>query len=358
VKKLKVLVVDDSVVYRTQVKSALELFSHIEAVVVASNGAVALEKLKQGEFDFIVLDLEMPIMDGITTIKQIKSQGIKTKIIVFSSISTRAAQITMEALSLGADDFVTKPGGDKDQSLSPRDFIHGLLRPKVLALFPDLKEKVQTKKDSFFSSAVNLSLFIPEIVVIGSSTGGPAVLEKIFSNLKGPLNCPIVISQHMPPVFTTSLAQRLSKLSGLNVVEAKHLESVNKNQVYIAPGDYHLRLVKQGVENIIELKQDEKINYVRPAVDPLFESASLLYGKNCLGLVLTGMGQDGKQGAQMIKEHGGVVFIQDEASCVVFGMPGAVFQAGFYDRILNPEQITDYLYKSICQRSVSNKNSA
>lgn len=341
--KVRVLVVDDSVVYRTQIKAALEDFPELEIVGTASNGKLALQRLAQCEVDLMTLDLEMPEMDGIQTLKEMARLSLKTKVVVFSSVSKRGAEITMEALSLGASDFVTKPDG-QSSFVNPKEVIKSLLKEKLEALFPKAVHTsaapiVKREMAPHHFTKVIWDLFRPKIIVIGSSTGGPTALERIFSQIVGPLNCPIVIAQHMPPIFTATLAQRLGKLSGIRAKEATDGETLEANCIYMAPGDYHLRLKSEAGKVILKLDQSAQINYVRPAVDPLFQTAAEIYRDKCLGIVLTGMGADGKVGAESIKNHGGSVIIQEEKSCVVFGMPGAVYQVGAYDHIVAPDQI-------------------
>lgn len=349
----KVLVVDDSVVYRTQIKAALQNVPGLEVVATASNGQIALDRLSLTPVDFVVLDLEMPILDGISTIKEMKRLGIKSKIIVFSSISKRGAEITMEALALGASDFVTKPDGSETLS-SPMEAIKSLLLPKIMALasqeLPSLREKEIAPKYSY-SPKIIWELYRPKIIVIGSSTGGPTVLENIFSKISAPFDCPIVIAQHMPPLFTATLVERLGKLCGAEAKEAEDFEVLQKNKIYIAPGNYHLRLQGSMDDVRLRLSQDEKINFVRPAVDPLFETAASIYKGSCLGIILTGMGQDGKIGAEAVKKHGGAVIIQEEKSCVVFGMPGAVFNSGFYDKIYTPDEVALFIHQKVASHT-------
>lgn len=344
--KLRVLVVDDSVVYRTQIKAALEDFPQLEVVGTASNGKFALQRLAQFEADLITLDLEMPEMDGIATLKELARLNVKSKVVVFSSASKRGAEITMEALALGASDFVAKPDGAGNQG-NPKDTIKALLVPKMQALFPDAFELpspvVALPAEAGNFSKVIWELMRPKIIVIGSSTGGPTVLETIFAQLAGPLKCPIVIAQHMPPIFTATLVERLGKLSGIKAKEAVDGEALEDNCIYMAPGNYHLRLRSENGRTVLRLDQGEQINFVRPAVDPLFETAAELYRDKCLGFILTGMGQDGMIGAQAVKNQGGSVVIQDEKSCIVFGMPGAVFRSGAYDHIADPGKLAQML---------------
>lgn len=339
--KIKVLIVDDSVVYRSQIRAALTDLPNIEVVGAASNGRLAVDRLKIADIDLMILDLEMPEMDGLETLKEINRLAISCKTLMFSSSSKRGSQITLEALQLGASDFIVKPDGSGSDQQSPSDKIRSLLSPKINALFPvklEKKEAIIPPKPKLQSPAF-WDLFKPKIVVIGSSTGGPTVLEKIFSNVKGPLSCPIIIIQHMPPVFTATLAERISKLSGIPAKEAVHGEILSKDNIYIVPGNYHLRLEGSVEKTTLLLDQTEQINSVRPAVDPTFESASKIFKEKCLAFVLTGMGADGKDGATYVKNNNGTVIIQEEKSCVVFGMPGAVFATGHYDMIATPDEI-------------------
>jgi two-component system chemotaxis response regulator CheB len=344
-KKVRVLIVDDSVVYRTQIRAALADLPFVEIVGAASNGRLALERLGQTATDLVVLDLEMPEMDGLATLRAIRERGISVKVLVFSSVSKRGAEVTLEALRQGAQDFITKPGAEDfaidGGTVDPKGRIQALLEPKIRGLFPEIETEVlpplTVKTESPFPRVL-WELFQPEIIVIGSSTGGPTVLEMIFSQLSGTLRCPILIAQHMPPLFTATLAERIAKVSGIDAREARAGEPL-ENQIYLAPGDFHMTVVKNSERAGLELDRGPQVNSVRPAVDPLFASAAKVFGRKCLGIVLTGMGADGKVGAEHVKRAGGPVLIQNRESCVVFGMPGAVFDAGAYDRIVTPEEI-------------------
>lgn len=363
---IKVLIADDSVVYRSQIKGAFADIAGTEVVGTSSNGRLALQRLQQGHVDLLILDLEMPELDGLGTLRELVQlqQKISCKVLVFSSQSKRGAEITLEALRLGASEFVTKPSAlvsldeTDSKNLTPSQKIKNILEPKVRALFPQLQSaevspgKTLTHQNSYVR--VIWDLFTPEMVVIGSSTGGPTVLEKIFSDIAPPLRCPVLIAQHMPPVFTASLAERLAKLSGIAVVEASHETPIIANTVYIAPGDFHLRLGGASSEPKMFLDQGPLIHSVRPAVDPLFESAAAIFKNKCLGIVLTGMGADGKVGAERIKEFGGAVIIQDESSCVVFGMPGAVQSSGAYDKIMTPTEIARFLQEKVATERMEN----
>jgi two-component system chemotaxis response regulator CheB len=331
--KLRVLVVDDSAVFRTQIRTALESIEGVEVVGTAPNGKIALDKIKATPVDLMSLDLEMPEMDGLSVLAEIRSQSIAVKTLVFSSHSKRGTEAALEALSRGAYDFVAKPDGIEGPS------IRELLAPKIAQLMRDLGQTAppsavaSTPQIGSYPPVRSWDTYRPQLIVIGSSTGGPGALETLFSKIRAPLACPIAIVQHMPPVFTTTLAQRLAKISGLDVVEAAHLDVLSKSRVYLAPGDFHMRLKRDAACVRITLDREAQRNSVRPAVDHLFESAVPLFGKDCFGLVLTGMGEDGMAGSVAIKEAGGRVMIQEPESCVVFGMPGAVKRSGAYDRI-------------------------
>ena len=347
---LKILVVDDSLVFRSQIKAALEKDPDLEVVGVASDGKIAIEKLQQSSIDLMTLDLEMPRLNGIETLREMQRLGIKTRVIVSSSHSQAGSKATLDALSAGAADFVTKPSGGELNMSNAAERISKQLLPKVHQFLPKRRTATPTVVSTSTSPATiarvadphrverkaypkkDLTFFKPKMVVIGSSTGGPATLEKIFEGLKGPLRCPVVIVQHMPPIFTASLALRLNHISGIPCQEAVNGEKVCKGQIYIAPGDFHLKLGKSSENVCFLLNQGPSINYVRPAVDPLFETAAQIYGAECGAFILTGMGGDGQKGAIAIKEAGGGVMIQDEKSCVVYGMPAAVELSGAYDQ--------------------------
>ena len=344
-RRIKILIADDSVVYRSQIRAALSGLARAEVVGATPSGKLALERLSQVPADLLILDLEMPDFDGIETLKEIKRRGIQCKTLLFSSGSKRGAEVTFEALRHGAMDFILKPGASSGSSESPgadpADRIREVLIPKIQSLFPEVPIQSQPRvvPDPVVQPAVHWDLLRPRIIVIGSSTGGPNVLERIFSEVKGPISCPIVIVQHMPPVFTATLAQRISSMSGIPAREARDGAILEPNSITIAPGDYHLELFGNVERTVMKLNQGPKVHSVRPAVDPLFESASKIFKERCLGFVLTGMGSDGKSGAQAVKDRGGSIVIQNEASCVVFGMPGAVHAAGAFDRIADPAEI-------------------
>jgi two-component system chemotaxis response regulator CheB len=351
--------VDDSVVFRTQISGALSSVPGIEVVGTASNGSIALQKLKQLRVDLITLDMEMPEMDGIATLKALRAEDQTTKVIVFSAQTVRGAEKAMEALRAGADDVIAKPSADDLNFEKAMDAVKTALVPKINQF---IKEASKASLNSSAIAAPFLSKpepippatspryirrpirsMFPKVIVIASSTGGPTALEAIFSKIPGPYSLPVLISQHMPPVFTQIMAHRIGDLTGVKAEEAKDGEAIEKNRIYIAPGDYHLRLERKQDQVVAKVSQEALRNSVRPAADYLFESAARTFGRNSLGVVLTGMGEDGRDGSKAIKECDGCVLIQSKESCTVFGMPGAVFECGAYDEIGDLNYITEQL---------------
>jgi len=351
---MNILIVDDSVVFRGAIRAALDGVNKLNIVGVANNGRAAIEFLKNNVVDLITLDMEMPEMDGLQTIREIRALKLKVRILVFSGHTTAGSQMALEALNLGADDFVCKPQGDSGQSGNVIELIHNELIPKIsqfdagIQSFKDkdnVTSSIDLKKLETKSQIIprDINTFLPNIILIGSSTGGPPALETVLSGINQPLRIPILITQHMPPVFTDSLAKRLAKLTGIDCAEAKHGEIIKSNKIYVAPGNYHLKLEQVGKNVLVSLDQSAQRNSVRPAVDVMFESAAKIYTSRALGIVLTGMGEDGLAGCYEIKKNAGGVMIQDKESCVVFGMPGAVYNKGIYDKIADLVEINNQI---------------
>lgn len=339
---MRVLIVDDSVVFRSQIKTALEGAASIEVVGAASNGKIALQKLSQlSGVDLITLDMEMPEMSGLETIKEIKKLGHPVKIIIFSAQTTRGSEATMDALEAGADDFVAKPSGEGATFENAASRIREELLPKILQFKktsvldskPAPMIAPQKSFDTISHPKKDLANFIPSAILIGSSTGGPTALEHVLTGLQGPLRVPIIITQHMPAMFTTSLANRLKQVSGIETTEAVQDEVVKPNRIYVAPGNYHLTFTKMGGEVRFNLDQKPLRNSVRPSVDSMFESGADVFGSRSMAIVLTGMGEDGLIGAKAIKRSSGGIAIQNKESCVVFGMPRAIYVEGLHDGI-------------------------
>jgi two-component system chemotaxis response regulator CheB len=345
---MKVLVCDDSVVYRSQIKRALSHERAIDTVDVAANGKIALSKLAEGNYDLLVLDHEMPEQNGIETLKLIRSSGFKTRVIFFSALSEKGGHLALEALKAGADDVLAKPRvSDVDPLEQLRnDLVSHVLQFCSIQAIPANASQAKSISSPRSYSKVNLASFYPKLVVIASSTGGPPALEKIFKGLSPKLKCPILVVQHMPPVFTACLAKRLSESCGTPVVEARHGEKIEA-KIYVAPGDFHMAIDAKQDGFYVRLSKDPPVNSVRPAADVLFASAAEYFGPTCMGYVVTGMGEDGAAGVKQLKEKGAGIMIQNSESCVVFGMPGAVFRDGTYDAIGDLDQINKILRNQV-----------
>ena len=345
-RKIRVLIVDDSTVIRRLLSDSLDADPQIEVAGTAAHGRIALSKIPQLNPDVITLDMEMPEMDGITTLVEIRKLYPKLPVVMFSTLTERGATATLDALAKGANDYVTKPANVGSVNVAMQR-VRDELVPRLKALCPwstpaapvarTLKPVARTQKTPGNNSKI-------EAVVIGSSTGGPNALQAVISQLPADFPVPILIVQHMPPIFTKHLADRLDQLSKLTVVEAKHGDEIRPGGVWVAPGDYHLRLKRIGTSVQVQLDQGTPENSCRPAVDVMFRSAAELYGGNLLAVVLTGMGQDGARGCEPIRLAGGRILIQDQASSVVWGMPGAVSRAGLADEELPIQRIS----KQIC----------
>ncbi|MFT5080181.1 MAG: two-component system chemotaxis response regulator CheB [Planctomycetota bacterium] len=366
---IRVLVVDDSVVIRRLLTAVLDSAPDIEVVGYSTNGRLALEKIAQLEPDAVSLDVMMPEMDGIECVREIRKTWLHMPVIMFSSITEKGAKVTMEALDAGANDFVTKPWKTDDFADSVGQ-VSAQLLDKIRALHKANQHKSQPEGPGGAlaprSTPLHATYKAPpkyptgtirrgtpsqvEALVIGSSTGGPNALNELFAALAPGLDVPILITQHMPPMFTKLLAERLDKRCSYSVKEAAHGDVVEPGRVYVAPGDWHMRLVRKGTLVLIDLKQDEPVNSCRPAVDPMFTSAVQVYGGGLLAVVLTGMGRDGTDGAVDIAKAGGQIVIQDEASSVVWGMPGAIAETGIADRILPLIEISDEISTRISSK--------
>ena len=330
--KTRVLVVDDSVVIRRVVADELSAHAGLEIAGTAANGQIALQKMTQVNPDLVILDVEMPELDGLQTLALLRKSHPRVPVIMFSSLTQRGAAATLDALALGATDYFAKPTSTNlDES---RRMIREQLAPAILAIC-----KKNTPPPAPPPPAATVRSFIPiagriQAVVIGVSTGGPNALADLFATLPGDLPVPILIVQHMPPMFTKLLADRLTANSKVRVEEGTNGAIPHPGRALIAPGDYHMVLERQGTQTRVQLNQEPPENSCRPAADPLFRSAAHLYGNGVLAVVLTGMGQDGLRGCEAVKAAGGQIIAQDEATSVVWGMPGFVVRAGLAERVL------------------------
>ncbi len=355
--KIRVLVVDDSVVVRRIVSDSLESDPAIEVVGIAANGKIAIAKLDRVHPDLILLDVEMPEMDGLETLATIRQQHPDLPIIMFSSLTDRGSVATIEALSLGATDYFAKPNNMKSQE-EVQDHIQTKLIPKIKELcgsnrsIPLTHPQCPIGSDSDTSGGKIASTKI-ELLAIGVSTGGPQALETVLSQFPPDFPIPIAIVQHMPPVFTQRLAQRLTRKSQLRVEEGFAGAMLEPGVVWIAPGDYHMVLEQYCGRVRVQLNQDTPEHSCRPAVDVMFRSAAQIYGAGTLAVILTGMGQDGLLGCQAIREAGGQILVQDEATSVVWGMPGSVANAGLAQQILPLSEIAREILHQVLQPSKS-----
>ena len=324
---IRVMVVDDSAVARQAVVAALNRADGLVPVGIAANGRVALDRLDLMQPDVMVLDLEMPELDGIATLRELRRTNPNLPVVVFSNLTSRGAAATLEALAAGASAFALKPTaiGAGANSLNT-DLI-----PLVVALGRRSSAMPQPVQPTSHPLPRVRRAGPASAVVIGVSTGGPAALTTLIGALPGDLRAPVLIVQHMPPVFTRLLAERLNGQAAVSVTEATAGERVRPGHVYIAPGGHHLQLVRNGQTVELALDDGPPENSCRPAADVLFRSAAAAYGSDLLGIVLTGMGSDGTHGAEAIHNAGGSVIVQDPTSAVIGSMPSAVISAGLSD---------------------------
>jgi two-component system chemotaxis response regulator CheB len=345
---IRVLVVDDSALVRRLIVTALAGADGIEVVGTARDGYDAIDKVDELRPDVVTLDIEMPRLDGLGALSVIHERHPRLPVIMFSTLTERGAAATLDALSRGASDYVTKPsntGSINEGLVSVRD----QLAPRIRAL-AGMRRMVTTPRPARAArptaSAPPVSkpaAGLPQVLLIGCSTGGPDALAQVLPALPADLGVPVLVVQHMPPVFTAMLAQRLDKLSALTVREAADGDEPRAGEVLIAPGDWHLRLRSARGSVRAVLDQGPQENFCRPAVDPLFRSAAEAYGGRAVAAILTGMGQDGLEGVRLLAKEGARILVQDEATSVVWGMPGAVAQAGLADQVLPLPQIADAL---------------
>lgn len=337
--RIRVLVVDDSVVIRRALSHALSTDPLLEVVGVASSGELALQQLDQLNPDVVTLDVEMPGIGGLETLTRLRRRRPGLRIIMVSSLTQSGAAVTIDALSRGADDYIAK----SQSSTSVETALQSLaetLSPKIRQFFR-LSAPAAAPAPS---SPANRSLCrTAEVLLIATSTGGPTALATVIPQLPADFPLPVLVVQHMPPVFTDLLAQRLNSQSPLQVLEAKDGLPVVPGQVLIAPGDFHLTTSREGRQVYARLHQGPHENGCRPAADVLFRSAHATWGGNALVLVMTGMGQDGLVGTRPLHAQGARIAAQDEASSVVWGMPGEVIRHGLADAVLPLSAIPDWL---------------
>jgi two-component system chemotaxis response regulator CheB len=358
--KIKVIVVDDSALMRKIISDIINSKDDIEVIYTARNGEDLLEKISKYVPDVITLDVEMPKMDGIATLKELKDRNYNIPVIMLSSVSQRGTALTMECLEKGAFDFIPKPSGAI--SLDIEKVAEELISKIRLACNKNsFTEKSYSYKKAETINKVEITdktEIIPKrkttsleknktkinAVVIGASTGGPKALYKVITELPIDLEVPVFVVQHMPVGFTKAFAERLNANSKIKVVEASDGEIIEKNVVYIAPGGYHMEV---GTDKKIHLNTEPTMWGVRPAVDKLFTSAVKVYGTHVLSVVLTGMGRDGAQGTAEVKGGGGITISEDKSTCTIYGMPRAAFETGKVDEVLPLHDISQAIIKNV-----------
>jgi len=359
---IRVLVVDDSVVIRKLVSDLLAQDPDIEVVGTAVNGRAGLQKIALLEPDLVTMDIEMPELNGIDTVRSLRQSGSRIPVIMFSTLTERGAEATLDALAAGASDYVPKPANVGSVGRSMEQVREALI-PRIKSLVPRPGTVgVAGRVPQVQAAPVVLRPPVARphaghrLLVIGASTGGPEALSTLLAALP-PLPVPVAVVQHMPPLFTTQFAARLNRQLDVEVTEAAHGQVLRPGTVCIAPGEFHLEVVSDARGLVTRLTQDPPENYCRPAVDVLFRSAAAAVGGSVLGVVLTGMGADGAKGSRNIVDRGGAVLAQDQHSSVVWGMPGAVANAGLAEIVLPlsdlPAEITRRLVPPHVPRHVN-----
>lgn len=394
--KVRVLVVDDSGFFQRRVSEIINADPRLEVIATANNGAEGVEKALALKPDVITMDYEMPVMDGVTAVRMIMNQN-PTPILMFSSLTYEGARITLDALEAGAVDFLAK---QFDAIAASQAVLHKTLTDRIVSVAATKQKTTRlhstsrspvndvsrtrldrsragthasqntavrsnarvtseiasagdisthssslsaTRASSLRAASQGANLHHVSVVIIGTSTGGPAALQSIFKDIPGDFSKPIVIVQHMPGTFTKAFAERLNKQSPLTIKEAEDGERLQPSHVYVAPGGKQLMIDNRGGGSIHIRESDERISY-RPSVDIALASAAKHYGRRALAVILTGMGSDGKEGAQLLKQAGGTIWAQDEASCVIYGMPMAVVKAGITSKVLPLNEIGQQIY--------------
>ncbi len=341
--KIKVLVVDDTSLFRKAISTILSSDPDIEVVGAAPNGKIALMKIPQLNPDVITMDIEMPEMDGITALKEVKKLYPDIKVIMLSIHTEKGAEQTIDALTLGATDFVTKPRGEGSVQANIEKVRTELIEriKGCKGLKPGgQKLEVETKKS--FKVKSKPMVMHRDMLAIGSSTGGPNALAEVIPKIPANFKAAILIVQHMPPVFTSKLADHLNAVSKIEVREAKSGDVIKPGVALIAPGGFHME-VKSSLSDgfVVGLNQDAPENHCRPSVDVLFRSVAKYYKSKAIGVVLTGMGQDGFEGVKVMKKEGAPIITQNKASCVVWGMPRFIVEAGLEDSDVDIKKVVD-----------------
>lgn len=345
-RQIRILIVDDSAVMRSLLRSVITSDVRLEVAGTAADGSSALTAVENLRPDLLLLDVEMPVMDGLVTLKKLRARGHKMPVIMCSSLTQRGAKVTIEALAVGASDYVAKPTGQSGREAATKALAQDLI-PKIHALTSHLQPAAQLATRGLPRAPLILPAAppykpqpissVPVALVIGVSTGGPAALDIMLPLLPANFALPVLIVQHMPELFTRLFAERLNGRCRLPTREAVEGEPVRAGTIYIARGNWHMEVqaaARIGQPSTLHLNQGPLESHCRPAVDVLFRSAAAVYGAGVLAVVLTGMGSDGMLGCRVIRENGGSVLAQDQASSAVWGMPGAVANANLAHKIL------------------------
>jgi two-component system chemotaxis response regulator CheB len=342
-RRLRVLIVDDSVVMRRLVSDMIQSDPALEVAGIAHHGRIALAKIPQVSPDIVTLDIDMPEMDGLETLAHLRSEYPHLPVIIVSGLTEDGAKLTLDALAMGAADYVTKPSGVGLNPASVEQTRTELIG-KIKALGANkLSRKVASRRKG--GAPVERSRI--EVVVIGVSTGGPNALAQLLPELPVDFPVPVLVVQHMPPLFTKHLAERLAKACPLQVREAVEGVRLEPGAIWIAPGDFHLEMERRDGGVALHLHQGPLENSCRPSVDPTFRSAVEAYGSRVLGVVMTGMGQDGLQGARCLFDAGGQILAQDEKSSVVWGMPRFIVEENLADEVLPLSRLAEGIRRRV-----------
>ncbi|WP_420348862.1 protein-glutamate methylesterase/protein-glutamine glutaminase [Pelagibius sp.] len=361
--RFRVMVVDDSAVIRGLLTRSLEADNSIKVVASVGNGEAALKALERQTVDVIILDIEMPVMDGLTALPKLLAAQRGVQVVMASALTRKNAEVSLRALQAGAADYVTKPSSRSE--LTSADTFQRELTAKVKAL-AGANRKAPAPRSSTAPAAAEAPaaasgnlyggrqvvlrkgpMVCPRIIAIGSSTGGPQALLELLGDIAASVKVPILITQHMPATFTTLLAEHIARATGVPTNEGVDGEIIQPGRIYLAPGDYHMVVEREGTVDRIKLNQNPPENFCRPAVDPMLRSMAPLYGSGLLTIILTGMGSDGQKGSADVVGAGGSVIAQDEATSVVWGMPGAVATSGLCSEVLPLKEIGPQVRKLI-----------